>query len=145
MLRLAWLALFSFPLFCQTITATLTGTVRDPQGAAVPAASIVVTSAETDQKRTVTGDSEGRFSVAFLPPGTYSMSVTAKGFGRLTRDNIRLEVAQVAEMDLTLPLETSQQTVEIHEDAAMLVTEASHLETAVENKLITELPSGERS
>ena len=48
-------------------------------------------------------------------------------------------------MNLVLPLETAQQSVEVVSDAPMLVTETSHMETTVENKLITELPSGERS
>jgi hypothetical protein len=86
MLRLAFLALLAIAASAQTITATLTGAVRDPQGAAFPAVAITVTS-----------------------------------------------------------VRTAQQTVEVHEDASMLVTETSHLETTVENKLIAEFPTGERS
>jgi hypothetical protein len=143
--RIALLCLVALPGAAQTITATLTGTVRDPQGAAVPDASLTVVSAETAQKRTAVSDHEGRYSISFLPPGTYTLSVTAKGFGRLTRSGLQLEVAQVAEVDLALPIDVAQQTVEVHEDAAQLVTETSAMEMTVENKLITELPSGERS
>jgi hypothetical protein len=129
----------------QTITATLTGTVRDPQGAAVPSATLRITSTDTAQSRVVTADREGRYSIPFLAPGSYTLTVTAKGFAGLTRTGIRLEVAQVAELDIAMPLETAQQTVEVHEDVPMLVTETSSLDSTVENKLITELPSGERS
>jgi hypothetical protein len=132
MLRLAFLSLLAVSFSAQTITATRTGAVHDPQGAAVPAAALTVTSVETAQTRAATSDSEGRYSVPFLAPGTYSLSVTAKGFGKLTREGIRLEVAQVAGMNLVLPLETAQQSVEVVSDAPMLVTETSHMETTVE-------------
>lgn len=145
LVRLAALCLLALPAVAQTITATLTGAVRDPAGAAVPGAALTVVSADTAQKRTATCDADGGYTVSFLAPGAYSITATAKGFGRVTRDGLRLEVAQVAELDLALPLETAQQTVEIHEESPMLVTETSHMETTVENKLITELPSGERS
>jgi outer membrane receptor protein involved in Fe transport len=145
LVRLFALAAVAIVAQAQTITATLTGTVRDPQGAAVPRATLTVTSADTSQQRTASSDREGRYSIPFLQPGTYSIAVTAKGFGKLTRSEIRLEVAQVAEVDLALPIDVNQQTVEVREDAPALVTETSSIETTVENKLIMELPSGERS
>jgi hypothetical protein len=80
MLRLAFLSLLAVSLPAQIITATLTGAVHDPQRAAVPAAALTVTSVETAQTRAATSDSEGRYSVPFLAPGTYSLPVTAKGF-----------------------------------------------------------------
>ena len=52
----------------QTITATLTGAVHDPQGAAVPAAALTDTSVETAQTRAATSDSEGRFASRFSRP-----------------------------------------------------------------------------
>jgi hypothetical protein len=143
--RCVLVCLLALPAAAQTITATLTGTVRDPQGAVVPNSSVTVTSADTASQRSVTSDSEGRYSVSFLQPGTYNLAATAKGFGKFTRNGIRLEVAQVAEVDLPLPLDTAQEMVEVREDAPVLVTETSNVEMTVENKLITELPSGERS
>src|SRR5689334_6454081 len=145
MRMIACLALLCLAAHAQTITATLTGSVRDPHGAALPAATLTATAADTGQQRTATSDHEGRYQIQFLPPGAYTLTVAAKGFATLTRTGIQLEVAQVAQLDLALPLETAQQTVEVHEDAPLLVTETSSLETTVENKLITELPSGERS
>ena len=142
---LAILCLWIFPAHAQTITATLAGVVKDPQGALIPGATVTVTSAETSQKRTVKTSPEGRYSVSFLPPGSYELSATSKGFGRVTRGGIVLEVAQTAEIDLSLPLDTASETVIVHEDAPALVTESSNLEMTVENKLIAELPSGERS
>jgi hypothetical protein len=131
--------------FSQTITATLAGTVKDPQGAAVPNASVTVTSAESSFRRTVSSNAVGHYTVPFLQPGTYNILATAAGFGKFVRNEILLEVAQVAEIDLMLPLGTTNETIEVRDDAPALITEASNVEMTVENKLITELPSGERS
>src|SRR5215470_6303977 len=139
-LRVLALALFGVCAHAQTIIATRTGTVRDPQGAAVPSASVTAVSVATGAKRGVTADREGRYSISFLAPGAYTLSATAKGFATLTRTGIHLEVAQVAELDLALPLENAQQTVEVREEAPMLVTETSSMDSTIENKLITELP-----
>ena len=143
--KLFLLSTLAASIHAQTITATLAGTVKDQQGASVPNAKVTVTSSDTAQKRTATTDQAGRYQIAFLPPGTYDVSCTAPGFGKLSRTGVKLEVAQSAEVDLSLPLETATETVVVREDAPTLVTESSNLETLVENKLITELPSGERS
>ena len=74
----------------QTITATITGTIRDPQGSALPAASITVISEEKAQKRTVTSNAEGHYSVSFLQPGNYTILATAKAFGKVSRAGIKL-------------------------------------------------------
>ena len=129
----------------QTITATINGTVKDPQGANVPQATVVITSRDTNETRTTRTDEKGSYNVPFLKPGTYEISASAPGFGKLTRTGIVLEVAQVVELDLPLPLDKAANTVEVVDEAPLLNTESSNLETVVENKLINELPTGERS
>lgn len=143
-LTLALLGL-AFPALPQTITATITGQIKDPQGANVPKATVVITSKETAETRTTKTDDKGSYTVPFLKPGTYDISATAPGFGKLTRTGITLEVAQTIEFDLSLPLDKAANTVEVVDEAPLLNTETSNLETVVENKLINELPTGERS
>lgn len=129
----------------QTITATVTGTVTDPTGAVVPGATVTVISKETGTTRSVTTDNEGRYTVPFLQPGVYDISVEGAGFARQTRQNIRLEVAQKATIDFTLSA-TVQEVVEVSgETTPLLITESSGLETTVENKLIEDLPSDNRN
>lgn len=63
------------PLYAQTITATVSGTVTDPAGAVVPGANVTVTSNERGETKTVSTDDEGRYTVPFLQPGTYTIVV----------------------------------------------------------------------
>ena len=138
-------SLLAFAANAQTITATIEGVIRDPQGAHVPGATITVTSEETSQKRVVTTDGGGRYRVSFLNPGSYAVLATAKGFGKIVRPGIVLDVAQSAELNLSLTLDIASETIVVRDDAPALITEASGIEHIIENKLISELPSGERS
>ena len=59
----------------QVNTATLSGTVTDPQGLAVKGAKVMVTNASTGAVRTAVSDDSGRYNLVGLPPGQYKMSV----------------------------------------------------------------------
>lgn len=147
----AWLsALCLAMLLCpsvsaQTITATLNGTITDETGAVVLNAKVTVTAANTGQAKTVTTDSEGRYSVPFLQPGGYSVTVEAQGFAKSVRSGLNLEVAQTATLDLKLKIGSTTDTVDVTSDAPLLATETSALESTIENKLIEDLPSAQRS
>lgn len=129
----------------QTITATITGTVTDPAGAVVSNATITVTAAATGQTKTATTDSEGRYTVPFLQPGEYNISVEAQGFAKMARNRVTLEVAQTASLDFKLTVGAAVAVVEISGETPLLQTEQAGLETTVENRLIEDLPSAQRS
>ncbi|HMF91710.1 MAG TPA: carboxypeptidase-like regulatory domain-containing protein, partial [Candidatus Angelobacter sp.] len=63
-------------------TATLKGTVADPQGAVVVGATVTATNSGTGVSKSATTDGEGRYQIAALPPGAYDISVEAKGFSK---------------------------------------------------------------
>ena len=63
--------------FSQITTATIVGTVTDPGGAQVPAASVTARNTDTGLKRTVTSDEDGNYRMEFLPVGNYVVEVTA--------------------------------------------------------------------
>src|ERR1051325_7903170 len=65
----------------QTSTVgNISGTVRDPQGAAVPKAEVTILDEKTQTSRTVTADENGFYSVPSLPVGRYSVSSAPQGF-----------------------------------------------------------------
>ena len=129
----------------QTITATVSGTVTDQSNAVVPGAKIIVFSINTGQNKIVTSNNEGRFTVPFLQPGEYKVTVEANGFSKTTRSGINLEVGQTATLDFGMKVGNATETIEVTSDAPLLNTESSALETTIENKLIEDLPSAQRS
>src|SRR5260370_33230736 len=75
--------------FGQSTTATLSGTVVDQNGAAIPGVSITVENTSVGLKRQATTTGEGYFTIPLLPPGTYSVRAEGQGFAPVdTRDVI---------------------------------------------------------
>jgi hypothetical protein len=81
-------------VFAQTPTGTIEGTVTDPQGAAVAGATITVTNNATAISKELKSDGDGRFTMPFVPPGTYTMTVNAPGFRSAKQENVVVEVSQ---------------------------------------------------
>ena len=94
----------------QSDTARLSGTITDPQGAAVSGASVTVTSTGTGRQSAVTTNDLGYYSVSALPAGNYHVEISQKGFKKATRD-FELQVAQLAVADFQLEVGAQSQTV----------------------------------
>ena len=99
-------------LFSQD-TGTITGTVTDPSGGVVPAATVTIVNTATNSRRVVSTDSGGRYSSGPLPVGSYQVEVQAKGFKNLVRYGLTLQVQQTAVVDAQLEVgaTTEQMTV----------------------------------
>src|SRR5215470_11230674 len=85
----------------QISSTSLQGTVTDPSGSAVAGASIVLTN-EAKLERTTTTDAQGGFRLLALPPGTYTLTVTAKGFARYQQADLQLLVNTPATTNVQL-------------------------------------------
>src|SRR6185312_17496159 len=94
----------------QLSTATLYGTVTDPEGAVVPQAKVTITQTETGFVRNVVTNSDGSYRADFLPIGPYKISVDAAGFKHLDRSGITLTVTEQAHLDLALAVGGAEQT-----------------------------------
>src|SRR5689334_5568205 len=80
----------SAALFAQDFRATLTGTVTDPSGAAIPAATVKATNIATNAVKEVKTTSDGAYTIPYLDPGNYDIEALASGFQGLKRPNIVL-------------------------------------------------------
>src|ERR1700693_2559533 len=86
------LALFAMGGFAQDRTASMTGTVRDPSGAAVPEAKITIRNTGTGIKRVANTSANGDYTATLLDPGTYDVLVEHAGFKSIERPGIVLHV-----------------------------------------------------
>src|SRR4051794_30639057 len=87
--------------FGQTSKGFVVGTIADPNGAAVAAATIKITNTATGVTRETTSQEDGSYRFDAVDPGTYKLDVTATGFKSATRDVIVL-AAQTAEASIPL-------------------------------------------
>src|SRR5687768_4062220 len=80
--------------FGQSFTASVRGTAKDPSGASIPGASVIITDADRGTSQTTVADTEGRFAITALPPGQYVLTVEAPGFKKFSSGRFTLTVQQ---------------------------------------------------
>ena len=141
--RWLWLCIFAIcspgALLAQD-TASLTGTVTDPSGAAISGAMVSISNAEKGVKRFAPSNGSGDYVFAALPIGSYDITVTAKGFKKFEAKGVILNVAQKARVDIAMQVgaETTEVTVQ-GTNVAQVETQSSELGGAVTGKEISEL------
>ena len=94
--------LLAIAVFAQSNTGSITGVVTDQAGAVVPNAAVTITNQETNEKRTVKSDAEGRYEVPGLPNGVYTVESTATGFQATSVKDLRLAVGEKARVDVLM-------------------------------------------
>src|ERR1700730_5041759 len=124
----------------QVTGATLGGTVTDPSGAAVPGAQISVKNNATGVTREVTSDSSGLYTVPNVIPGDYEVRVSAKGFSTARQANVSLAVGQQQQLNFSLKVGETSQTVEVTGTAPQIELTSSALTGQVESETVRELP-----
>jgi Carboxypeptidase regulatory-like domain len=140
--------LLAIPLaaFAQTTTATIIGTVSDPTGAPVAAASVTARNVETGLKRTVVTGEEGNYRLELLPVGTYSIEVTpTSGFKKATQTGVVIAVGDTSRVDISLELGLATEEVTITETPPDVNTSTPELGRTVNSKEIEDLPLVERN
>src|SRR5438105_15901190 len=101
--KLIAVLLLSSSAFAQTQTnGRIAGTVKDQNGALIVGAEVITTSEATGEARKVTSDDAGSYSVPFLPPGGYRLSISANGFEPKVFRDIRVSITETTMRDATL-------------------------------------------
>jgi hypothetical protein len=126
--------------FAQVNTATVTGKVSDPSGAAVVAAKVTARQDATSITRTAVTDSQGEFTFTFLSVGTYTLTVNGTGFREAVEHNVVLEAGQSLNLPVTLTLQSVQATVEVSAESEALETTSSSQETTVSETQLNAMP-----
>jgi outer membrane receptor protein involved in Fe transport len=99
------LALFAVSATAQTVsTGSIAGTVLDQNQAAVPGATVRVTSPNLISPQTATTDDNGHYTILNLPPGRYNVTVeaTGKGFDKFEKANVEVNLSRTSAVDVEL-------------------------------------------
>jgi Carboxypeptidase regulatory-like domain/TonB-dependent Receptor Plug Domain len=123
------------------ISGDVTGTVTDPSMAGVPGASVTLTNVGTNVLQNGSTNGQGSYRFAFVPPGTYSVSVRATGFQAQQRTGIVVAAGQPATADIQLQVAAATQTVEVSESTDVVQTENADVATTFNTQLIQDLPN----
>ncbi len=129
----------------QEFRATISGRILDASGSAVPNAKVQAVSAATNETSSATSDSSGVYTIPFLRPGGWKLTVTANGFKTFNRENITLTVGQIAGIDVTLEVGALTESVNVTAEAALLETQTASRIAVVNTKQVSELPLNARN
>src|SRR5467141_1773693 len=135
-------AFFSFSALAQETTGGLQGTVKDATGAVVPNAKVVVTSSTLAGSKEIVTDGSGYYRFANLPPGSYTITVTANGFKTSKREGLTLEVGHLPSVDPTLEVGTTSEIVEVTSAAPVIDVTTTQNLTNITDDIIQNVPHG---
>ncbi|MBA0084544.1 MAG: carboxypeptidase regulatory-like domain-containing protein, partial [Acidobacteria bacterium Pan2503] len=133
-------------LDAQVNTATLSGTVFDPQNLAVKGAKVTLTNAATGATRNAVTDDSGRYNLVGIPPGRYKMTVDGgPSLAPYENASIVLTVGESATFDPRLQLGGIEQTVTVSAETATIETTKTEVSDTVEQRRIENLPINGRN
>ena len=104
----------------QTSSSSLQGTVTDPSGSAISGASVMLSSNESKLERTVVTGTQGEYRFFALSPGTYTLTVTAKGFSRYAQTDLELLVNTPATANVQIKVGSVSESVTVISEAPAL-------------------------
>jgi hypothetical protein len=132
------------PVFMQSATATLAGTVVDEQGAVITDVDITITNADTALQRQAITNSHGYFVVQLLPPGRYNVTAKRQGFGTLEVKGVVLNVNDQRALKLQLKVGQINESV-IVEGTSLIQTESAAVSIVIDRQFVENLPLNGRS
>ena len=127
------------PTWAQS-TASLSGTVTDSSGAALPNARVVATNQGTGVASATQTDAGGAYLFPALPIGVYRIEVSAGSFQTAVIANLKLEVATGVTQNIQLKVGEASQRIEIIADAAVIETTTNGLGQVINDKTVQEIP-----
>jgi hypothetical protein len=124
----------------QTVQGMVTGTVFDASGAVVPSATVTITNVGTAVSQTTATNADGIYRFSLVPPGTYSLTVTATGFAKDIIQGIIVEASKVVPLNVTLEVGKTSTVVEVSGQQILVQTATSDLTETVERSTIENIP-----
>lgn len=119
----------------------ISGRVTDPNGAAVPGATVTITNLARQGTSSFTTNDDGRFDAPYLLPGDYKVLVEVSGFKKAVLEKVSVAINETSTVTITLDVGTVQETVTVTSDASQLNQSDPNLGMTIDRKRVDELPS----
>ncbi|HET8546894.1 MAG TPA: TonB-dependent receptor [Bryobacteraceae bacterium] len=138
------MALLPAACWGQVVTATLYGTVLDPNGGGIPNARVTATNVDRGTAIVRETDGSGQVTLTSLPVGNYVISVEAPGFKSLRQSGIALSAGEDLRVDFKLELGQVAERIEVTAEAPLINTANAEQRTTLETLRVRELPTFRR-
>jgi hypothetical protein len=133
------------PLAAQSTSGSIAGTVTEQSGGALPGLTVQLTNLGTKEQQAAPTNQAGFYQFVNIPPGNYSLAVSAAGFKTTKRGPIELHVDSTVEIDVTMTIGSVDQIVEVTAATPLLQAETSSLGEVVDQRKTTEIPLNGRN
>lgn len=144
-LTIALIVAGSANLVSQNVTASISGVVTDATGAVVPNIPVVATNEGTGAHFQAATDGNGQYSIRAIPIGSYTLTAEARGFKRFETKGIRVQVNEVARVDISLTVGATTETITVSSEVVTVDTTTAVLKSVVDQKRIEDLPLNGRN
>jgi hypothetical protein len=134
------LALSAITMAQSTTFGAIGGVVTNPNKEVVPSAAVTIKNMGTNKEDTATTDDQGRFKVANLQPGSYSITINGSGFTPFTQDGIVVEVGRETSLDIALSIGAVTGSVDVTAEAPVINTTQQDFSSNFNQTSINELP-----
>ena len=129
----------------QVVGGTISGSITDASGAAIPNAQVTVHNDETGTERRLTSDADGRYSAPSVPVGSYTITVRSDGFAEQKRRDVSLSVGQSEPVNISLQVAGATETVTVEDKAPVVDVSTEQTAGLVDSRQVKELPLNGRS
>ena len=133
------------PTFGQAFTGTITGTITDPNAAAIPGTAVQIKNEATGDLRHAVSGADGLYIFSQIPPGTYQISAEIAGFRKSVQPNVVLRVNQTLESNIALQVGDVSQTVEVTASVSLLDTQSANRAVTLDQQTVLDLPTNARN
>jgi hypothetical protein len=141
-IALAFIGVFAM---AQTPTGSIQGLVTDKSGAAIQGATVTIVQTTTNEARNTATDASGRYNVPFIDPGTYTITVDAKGFRSARQENVLVQVTETRAVDFQLEVGAVNQTIQVTASTEALDVDTSTLGETIQSQTLLQLPNNGRN
>jgi hypothetical protein len=124
----------------QQTTGTIAGRVRDPQGSAIPGATVTASNTQTGFSRATVSDNEGLYRLAALPVGTYDVKVELQGFSTIEQKGLQVSVGLTVDANFDLKVAGLTENVTVSGDSTLIQATSSSVGGLVDVQNIESLP-----
>ena len=126
--------------YAQTGTTSVRGTVTDKTGALIAGAKVTIVNAAQALHRETATDGTGGYDFLALAPGSYVLTIEAKGFRRFEQKNLQLQVNLPGTVNATLEVGSASESIEVSAQAVTLNTSDASLGVPFTERQVKELP-----
>ena len=129
----------------QTVSGTLSGTLKDSSGAVIPGMEVTAKNEETSLTRTAVTNGEGVYLMSFLPIGPYTLTVSVPGFKKVVKTGVLVELNKTTISDFDLVVAVAGEVLTVTGENPAIETTTGELKHSLDEKRIEDTPLAGRN